>query len=135
MSKKEQASLGACPECGANMDLVGRAHNCRPLPKLDRQQPAPAEDRAGWAKGNPKSVAALKKAGNLPGDGLPSKSQIRRIEAGLAIKAAKKKAVVKSLTEKVSARPPAHPDCERCKWDAKQTYQRVKRFRQRGKAG
>lgn len=28
-----RADLGKCPDCGANLNLVGFAHNCKPLPE------------------------------------------------------------------------------------------------------
>ena len=52
MNKKDDAGLGCCPLCGANRDLVGRVHRCRPV------SPASKKVIEGAAK---KYGAALKR--------------------------------------------------------------------------
>lgn len=48
MTKLANTDLGRCPDCGLNLTLVGRAHNCRPRPLLD---PGAGEHQAELVQG------------------------------------------------------------------------------------
>lgn len=47
-----RADLGNCPDCGANLNLVGFSHNCQPS-EAKEAEPAPPSEKAKGKIGRP----------------------------------------------------------------------------------
>jgi hypothetical protein len=93
---KDELKLGRCPACDANMDLVGRAHNCRPrvakkLPPMVHPEGEPiVAGRIDWD-----DVPAPEVTATLPPR--PPKAKMR----GKAVVIADKKPAAESLKQHV----------------------------------
>jgi hypothetical protein len=115
--KKSDVSLGPCEFCGANMDIVGKAHVCRPRPastialaaKVDKvidageqiymSQPAPKRRRA----------------------------EARTIDVPAGPDATRQ-VVVQTLRRKAKnmTLPDPHPECKRCEEQARRARDRMR---------
>lgn len=98
---KDVKPLGNCPDCGKNMDMVGKAHICIPVPRPPLHPPMRDPDhtpRKLRGYGSMKGQLAVRKDIDL------TKPIHAQAEKGIR---------VKDLQKRV-ALPPASPDCKRC---------------------
>lgn len=143
MSKAPE-KLGKCPVCGANMDMVGKAHVCRESqghktelanrdpkdvdqrePVLPSLKPIPKKNR-----GRPVRSVIPKDTPFVDRTGPGGKAIIKRREpSGVVQKAMKafddKLAEVKAL----GTLPPSHPDCARCRHNRATAVERMRKLR------
>ena len=90
MSKDER--LGPCPACGANMDMVGRRHNCRPL------------DASAVAKIASREFERPKPTSRLPEPRHISTEKVRTVSAKALAQKPARAAALQAEADKVAAK-------------------------------
>jgi hypothetical protein len=135
---KSDASLGPCEFCGANMDIVGKAHVCRPNRARPGPRPTTLED-IPHGDDDPQRLADMVAAevddrprdckGRLirrKGPGAP-RASTKTIDVPAGPDATRQ-VVVQTLRRKAKnmALPDPHPDCRRCEEQARRARDRMR---------